>query len=157
MAASAYLDTNVIGYLSSRLSRDVVTLAHQQLTREWWDLHRQNFDLHVSELVLYEASRGDEGAARERLEFLRGLPILRIDPSARALADKIFRATTLPDKAAPDALHLALSAVNGMDFLVTWNCTHIANGVVLKIVNRVCWDNNYEPPIVCTPEELMTK
>ncbi|HEV7242718.1 MAG TPA: hypothetical protein VGQ36_26050 [Thermoanaerobaculia bacterium] len=70
-------------------------------------------------------------------------------------ADRIFRATTLPDKAASDALHVALAAVNGMDFLLTWNCTHIANGVVLKIVNAICRDNGYEPPIVCTPEELL--
>jgi predicted nucleic acid-binding protein len=153
---SAYLDTNIVGYVASRPSRDVVTLAHQQITREWWNGRRNHFDLHVSELVLFEAGRGDESAARERLDLLRGLPVLRIDASARALADKIFRATLLPDKAAADALHLALSAVNGMDYLVTWNCTHLANGAVLKVVNRVCVDNNYEPPIVCTPEELMT-
>src|SRR5438046_1276323 len=104
MAASAYLDTNVVGYLTSRPSRDVVTVAHQQLTREWWDLHRHHFELHISELVLFEAGRGDATAARERLDFLRGIPVLRIDAAARALAEQIFRATTLPDKAAPDAL-----------------------------------------------------
>jgi hypothetical protein len=62
----------------------------------------------------------------------------------------------LPDKAGADALHIAVAAVNAMDFLLTWNCTHLANGVVLKIVNAVCRDNGYEPPMVCTPEELMT-
>jgi hypothetical protein len=87
---------------------------------------------------------------------VQGLPVLRVSPEARRLGDEIFRATTLPDKAAADALHVALAAVNGMDFLVTWNCTHIANGVVLKIVNAVCRDAGYEPPIVCTPEELIT-
>jgi len=130
-------------------------LAHQQLTREWWDRQRQGFDLHISELVVFEIGRGDANAARARLEFVRDLPVLRITAEARALADRIFRATTLPDKAASDALHVALAAVNGMDFLLTWNCTHIANGVVLKIVNVVCRDNGYEPPIVCTPEELL--
>src|SRR5882757_4339797 len=94
--ASAYLDTSVIGYLTSRSSRDVVTLAHQQITREWWEAHRQRLDLHISELVLYEAGRGDEIAARERLEFVRGLPVLRIDAAARTLAGQIFKATTLP-------------------------------------------------------------
>jgi predicted nucleic acid-binding protein len=156
VAPSLYLDTSVIGYLASRPTRDVVTLAHQQLTREWWNVHRHRFELHVSELVLYEASRGDADAARERSAFIEGLPILHITPIARRLADAIFKATALPDKAASDALHMALSAVNGMDFLATWNCTHIANAVVLKVVNRVCRDNGYEPPIVCTPEELMS-
>lgn len=155
MAAPTYLDSNVISYLTAWPSRDVVSLAHQQLTREWWDRQRHGFELHVSELVLFEIGRGDSSAAQTRLEFVRGLPILRITPEARVLADRIFRATTLPDKAAADALHIALAAVNGMDFLLTWNCTHIANGVILKVVNAVCRDHGYEPPIVCTPEELL--
>ena len=151
-----YLDTSVISYITNRPSRDIVTLAHQQVTREWWERRRSGFDLHVSELVVYESSRGDAGAARARLDLIQGLPVLQITATARSLAERIFRATTLPDKAGADALHMALSAVNGMDFLLTWNCTHIANGVVLKIVNAVCRDNGYEPPLVCTPEELMT-
>ncbi|HYH06106.1 MAG TPA: type II toxin-antitoxin system VapC family toxin [Thermoanaerobaculia bacterium] len=155
MAAPTYLDSNVISYLTAWPSRDIVSLAHQQLTREWWDRQRHGFELHVSELVLFEIGRGDASAAQARLEFVRGLPILRITPEARGLADRIFRATTLPDKAAADALHIALAAVNGMDFLLTWNCTHIANGVILKTVNAVCRDHGYEPPIVCTPEELL--
>lgn len=156
MGARTYLDTSVISYVTNRPSRDIVTLAHQQLTRDWWERRRQNFELHVSELVVYEAGRGDAEAARARLDLIRGLPVLRVNDTARSLAESIFRATTLPDKAAADALHIALSAVNGMDFLLTWNCTHIANGVVLKVVNAVCRDSGYEPPTVCTPEELMT-
>jgi len=153
--AATYLDSNVISYLTAWPSRDVVTLAHQQLTREWWDRQRHGFDLHISELVVFEIGRGDPNAAQARLEFVRALPVLRITYEARALANRIFQATTLPDKAASDALHVALAAVNGMDFLLTWNCTHIANGVILKIVNSVCRDSGYEPPIVCTPEELL--
>jgi len=156
VAPSLYLDTSVIGYVASRLSRDDLTAAHQLLTRDWWSLHRHRFELHVSELVLFEASRGDSQAARERLQLVENLPVLHITEEARNLADRIFRATALPDKAASDAVHLALSAVNAMDFLATWNFTHIANAVVLKAVNRICRDNGYEPPIVCTPEELMT-
>ena len=86
MSDSLYLDTSVIGYVASRLSRDVLTLAHQQLTRDWWAAHRQRFELHVSELVLFEASRGDPEAARERLQILEGLPVLRITQEARTLA-----------------------------------------------------------------------
>ncbi|HEX7154019.1 MAG TPA: type II toxin-antitoxin system VapC family toxin [Thermoanaerobaculia bacterium] len=153
--SSTYLDTSVISYLTARPSRDIVTLAHQQITRDWWDRYRKKFDFYVSELVLFEAGRGDAEAARARLEIVSDLPVLRVNPAARELANQIFRATTLPDKAAADALHVALAAVNGLDFLVTWNCTHIANGVIVKIVNAVCRDEGYEPPIVCTPEELI--
>ena len=146
----------MISYLTARPSRDVVSLAHQQLTREWWDRHRHGFELHVSELVLFEIGRGDRAAAESRLALVQPFPVLRITDEARTLAARIFRATTLPDKASSDALHLALAAVNAMDFLLTWDCTHIANGVVLRIVNSVCRDAGYEPPIVCTPEELLT-
>jgi hypothetical protein len=156
MGARTYLDTSVISYVTNWPSRDIVTLAHQQITRDWWLGHRGKFDLHVSELVVFEAGRGDAVAAKARLDLIHGLPVLQINDTARSLAERIFRSTTLPDKAAADALHIALAAVNGMDFLLTWNCTHIANGVVLKIVNAVCQDHGYEPPIVCTPEELMT-
>jgi len=156
MRASTYLDSNVISYLTARPSRDVIGLAHQQITQDWWHRQRHGFNLHVSELVIFEIARGDRTAAQSRLDLVRDLPIIRITPEARILADLIFGATTLPDKAAADALHVALAAVNGMDFLLTWNCTHIANGVVLKIVNTICRDAGYEPPIVCTPEELLT-
>lgn len=154
MTAATYLDSNVISYLTAWPSRDVVTLAHQQVTRDWWDRQRHGFDLHISELVLFEIGRGDSSAAELRLAFVQGLPVLGITSEARVLADRIFRATTLPDKAAADALHVALAAINSMDYLLTWNCTHIANGVVLKIVNAICRESGYEPPIVCTPEEL---
>lgn len=157
MKSLTYLDSSVISYLSARPSRDIVTLAYQQLTREWWERHRQEFELRISELVLFEIGRGDRNAAAERLELVRGVPVLHITREARMLAQRIFRATTLPDKATSDALHVALAAVNGMDFLLTWNCTHLANAVILKLVNAVCRANGYEPPIVCTPGELLSQ
>jgi len=100
VAAPTYLDSNVISYLTAWPSRDIVSLAHQQLTREWWDRQRHGFELHISELVAFEIGRGDPTAAKSRLEFVRDLPVLRITTEARRLADRIFRATTLPDKAA---------------------------------------------------------
>lgn len=104
---------------------------------------------------MQESSRGDTLAARVRLEAISGYPVLLINPVAQALAETILRRGVLPSKAAADALHIALAAVNGMNFLVTWNCTHIANGFILESVNTLCRDAGFEPPIVCTPEELM--
>lgn len=109
----------------------------------------------VSELVVQEAGRGDPNAARARLEIIAEYPVLRINPVARNLADSILKKAVLPSKAAADALHIALAAVNGMAFLLTWNCTHIANGFVLQSVNVLCQEAGFDPPIVCTPEELM--
>jgi predicted nucleic acid-binding protein len=155
MLPTAYIETSVISYLTARRSRDPISAAHQQLTRDWWDRRRARFDLYVSELVVQEASRGDAVAALARLEAISGYPVLRVNSDSRALADRILRQAVLPSKAAADALHIALAAVTGMNFLVTWNCTHIANGFVLQSVNALCRDAGFEPPIVCTPEELM--
>jgi predicted nucleic acid-binding protein len=149
------VETSVISYLTARPSPDPIAAAHQQLTREWWNRRRARFDIYVSELVVQEAERGDATAARARLDAIAGFPVLRIQPVARTLADNILRAAVLPSKAAADALHIAIAAVNGLDFLVTWNCTHIANGFVLQSVNALCRDAGFAPPIVCTPEELM--
>ena len=155
MLPKIYIETSVISYLTARSSRDEIAAVHQRLTRDWWNQRRSRFDIHVSELVVQEASRGDVVAAEERLKALFGYPVIRINAAARALADMILRANVLPAKAAADALHIALAAVSGMNFLLTWNCTHIANGFVLESVNSICRDAGVEPPIVCTPEELM--
>jgi predicted nucleic acid-binding protein len=150
-----YVETSVISYLTARPSRDEIAAAHQRLTRDWWEHRRARFDIYVSELVVQEASRGDAVAARARLEAVEGYPVLRIDAVARGLADRLLRGAVLPSKAAADALHIAVAAVTGMNFLVTWNCTHIANGFVLQSVNALCRDAGFDPPIVCTPQELM--
>lgn len=155
MLPKTYVETSVISYLTARPGRDQIAAAHQQLTRDWWDRQRQRLDIYVSELVVQEAGRGDPAAARARLEAVSGYPVLRIDPVARDLADRLLRGAVLPAKAAADALHIAIAAVTGMNFLVTWNCTHIANGFVLQSVNTLCRDAGFEPPIVCTPQELM--
>lgn len=129
--------------------------AHQQLTRDWWDSRRTRFEIYVSELVVQEVSRGDVIAANDRLKAISGYPVLRVNPLAQSLADSILRRAVLPSKAAADALHISIAAVNGMNFLITWNCAHIANGFILQSVNTLCRDAGFEPPIVCTPEELM--
>jgi len=127
----AYIETSVISYLTARPSRDALASGHQELTRQWWEHRRSRFELYVSELVVQEAGRGDPTAARARLDTIAEYPVLQISPVARSLADSILRRAVLPLKAAADALHIALAAVNGMAFLLTWNCTHIANGFVL--------------------------
>lgn len=155
MLPKTYVETSVISYLTARESRDQITAAHQQITRDWWDRRRTRFDLYVSELVMQEAGRGDAVAAQARLDVISGYPVLRVNEAARNLADTILRRAVLPSKASADALHISLAAVSGMNFLITWNCTHIANGFILQSVNMLCRDAGYEPPIVCTPEELM--
>ena len=154
MLPKIYVETSVISYLTARPSRDSLAAAHQQLTRDWWS-RRTRFDIYVSELVVQEAGRGDAVFAMARLESIAGYPVLLINAAARSLADSILHSAVLPLKAAADALHIAVAAVNGMNFLATWNCTHLANGFILQKVNALCRRAGFEPPIVCTPQELM--
>jgi hypothetical protein len=150
-----YLETTIISYLTARPSGDLVTAAHQRITARWWVTRRDAFALHVSELVLREAEAGDPDFAARRLGLAAGLPVLALTPEAAALADRIVRATGLPGRAAADALHIAVSAVHGMDFLLTWNCRHIANAALRGRIEAACREHGYAAPVLCTPEELL--
>jgi hypothetical protein len=150
-----YLETTIVSYQTAKPSRDLVVAAHQQLTQEWWNRRRADFSLYVSELVWEEASKGDPEAARRRLELLESVAVLGIDDESLALALVIVNSGCIPEAAGADALHVAVAAANGMDYLLTWNCTHINNAEILKKLERACGDAGYRCPVVCTPEQLL--
>ena len=130
---SVYLETTVIGYLASRPSGDLITAGNQQVTRDWWDEHRHIFDLLVSQAVVEECNAGDPTAVDDRGVFLDAIAVLGIDDQARALAKTLLRDVPLPSKADIDALHIAIAAVNGLNYLLTWNCKHNANPALRPI------------------------
>jgi hypothetical protein len=151
----AYLETTIPSYLTGWLSRDLIMAAHQQTTREWWETRRQDFELFVSQFVIDEAGLGDPDAARRRLEMLANLPLLDASEEVSKLADALMKRVPLPPKALADSLHIAIATVNGMDYLLTWNCTHIANAALRSNIEAVCRESGFEPPVICTPEELL--
>ena len=153
MKPQVYLETSIPSYLAAWSSRDLIKAAHQQITREWWQT-RNRFDLYISDLVIQEASGGDETAARQRLEMIQDIQVLEFTDEVRTLAHDLVELGPLPEKAAVDALHIAFAVVNGMDYLLTWNCTHIANAAMRNDIESICRSRGYEPPIICTPEEL---
>ena len=155
MKLKVYIETSVISYLTARPSRDLITAAHQQLTIDWWEDRRTDFDLYVSQLVVHEASAGDKNAASRRLEIIERIPLLELNEETLALAGSLLEDGPLPAKASEDALHIAIATVHGMDFLLTWNCKHIANAEMRNLIEEVCRSKGYEPPITCTPEELL--
>jgi hypothetical protein len=154
MRSRLYLETTIPSYLTSRPSRDLITAGHQQLTKDWWETRRHAFELYISQLIVDEAGAGDPAAARERLKVIEGLPLLDITPDVAELASDILARRIIPRKAATDAAHVAIAAVHGMDFLVTWNCVHIANAAIAKALVAVCRKHACECPVICTPEEL---
>jgi uncharacterized protein (DUF1786 family) len=108
----------------------------------------------VSEAVLQEAAGGDPIAAARRTAVLRGIRVLAVTEAAANLAHDLIAGQAIPAKAAVDAVHIAVAAVNGMDFLLTWNCAHIANAATRVMIDRVCRIAGLTPPVICTPEEL---
>src|SRR5262245_12431434 len=153
MKPTVYVETTVPSYLTAWPSRDLVRAAHQQITREWWD-KRDRFDLYASRLVVQECQAGDIQAAADRIASLAGIPLLQQGPDVSSLAEALLRDVPLPEKAASDSLHIATAAVHGMKYLLTWNCTHIANVVLRPQIEEVCRAAGYVAPLICTPEEL---
>ncbi|MGH8056879.1 MAG: type II toxin-antitoxin system VapC family toxin [Candidatus Entotheonellia bacterium] len=152
--ATVYLETSIVSYLTARPRRDLLVAAHQQLTVAWWDQQRASYELFTSQVVLAEARAGDPEAAQRRLAVLERLPLLDVTDAAIALAATLITRQALPAQATPDALHLALAGVHGMEYLLTWNCTHLAHARLRGRIEQVCREAGYVPPIMCTPEEL---
>lgn len=150
-----YVETTVISYLTAWPSSELITAAHQQITKDWWQSRRDEFELFASELVIREAQAGDLEAAKRRLEFTNDLQLLTIDDATTQLAEILSNDLQLPERASADAVHIGLAVVNGMDYLVTWNCRHIANARHRQIIESVCASLGYLSPVICTPEELI--
>ncbi len=155
MKPKVYIETSVISYLAARPGRDILVAANQQVTQEWWQDRREKFDLYVSQLVDQEISSGDVEAVSKRQQALTSCSFLDITPEAVGLANKLIEQNAIPKQAAEDALHIAVATVSGMDYLLTWNFKHIANAAMRADVELVCRLNGYEPPVICSPMELM--
>ncbi|MGG6266784.1 type II toxin-antitoxin system VapC family toxin [Leptolyngbya sp. AN03gr2] len=155
MSETVYIETSILGYLTARPSRDIVVSANIQITREWWDTRRSDFQLYSSQAVVRETSQGDAEIASERLEILRDFSLLDLNQSVLDLAEQFLGRSNLPAKADVDAVHIAAATVHGMDYLLTWNCKHIANAQIQGKLAEISLDFGYELPILCTPYELL--
>ncbi|WP_437596560.1 DNA-binding protein [Sorangium sp. So ce590] len=153
MKPRVYGETSILSYLTALPSRDVIQAARQQVTIGWW-ARRDEFELFLSDPVLTEARRGDPAAAARRLGAAAGIAVLSGAEEAETLAAALIKQAAMPAKAIVDAAHVAIAAVHGLDFLLTWNCTHIANATMRPRIESVCRDSGFRPPIICTPDEL---
>ena len=153
--ATVYIETSIVSYLRQRPSSEIVMAAHQLLTHRWWNDERTNYELVVSQYVIDEAAGGDPTLAAERLQALNGIPSLPDAPEIRKIADEIMSRAILPRKAEVDALHIATVAHHRIEYLLTWNCRHIANARILPRIHQVLAEISVPIPIICTPEELL--
>ncbi len=153
--ATLYIETSIISYLRQRPSSQVVMAARQLLTHQWWGEERGNYELVTSQYVLDEASAGDAVLASERLQSLDGILLLPLDPQIGVIAKEIISRAILPPRASIDALHIAMVAHHRIEYLLTWNCRHIANAKILPRIRDVLTDLGIPIPIICTPEEMV--
>ena len=152
---TVYIETSIVSYLRQRPSGQVLTAARQLMTHQWWNHERSNYELVTSQYVIDEASDGDPILAAERLESLKGIPFLPPDPDVQKIADEIMSRAILPARALFDALHIAIVAHHRVDYLLTWNCRHIANAKILPRLHAALNDLGIPIPIICTPEEMI--
>lgn len=151
---TVYLETTLIGHLVGRFHTDTVIAARQTITRDWWDHTAPEFQLVASQLVAEECGAGNPEAARGRLALLKEVDFLDIANDSRHLAANLIGAGAIPDTEPRDALHISIAATNGIQYLLTWNFKHMANAAMRERIERVCRDSGFEPPVICTPEEL---
>jgi hypothetical protein len=154
MKRRVYIETSVISYLTARPSKTIIGAAHQQITLAWWEL-RSDYELLVSQSVWQECAAGDPVAAQKRLAALEGISVLAITQDMIRLAESLIEEAIIPAKAIEDALHIAVSTLHHVDFLLTWNCRHIANPVIQEKIAVHLEQLGLFLPIICTPEELL--
>ena len=152
---TVYIETSIVSYLRQNPSSQIVTAARQLLTHRWWNEERGQYELVISQYVIDEASAGNPTLAAERMQLLDGIPLLPHAPEIVTLAEQIMSLGVLPEKAQVDALHIATVAYHEIQYLLTWNCKHIANAKILPRIHDLLAMQGIPIPIICTPEELL--
>jgi len=151
---SVYVETTVVGNVAGRLHPNPTIAARQRITRNWWATASRRYRLFVSQLTIDECGDGDLDAAVERLEIVRDLPLLDESESAEDLAALLVARFAVPESQPRDALHIAVAAVHGVQFITTWNFKHIPNPHLQTRIAETCYEGGFVPPVICTPEQL---
>ncbi len=155
MSETIYIETSILGYLTARSTDNLILAANIKVTQDWWNTCRSLFTLYSSEIVQDEAARGDTEIADQRLNLLQSLMFLDLTEEAVDLAQEFLKQSNLPPKASNDTLHMALATVYGLNYLLTWNCKHMANAQIQRKLSQISSELGYELPVICTPYELM--
>ena len=149
-----YVETTVVSDATALPTNDLVLAGRQYVTREWWKTSRERFDLYSSRVVDIEIRRGDVGAAQRRVAAMKDIPEVEVSKAAVRLARELIDRKAVPKEYPDDELHIAAAATNGLDYLVSWNFKHITNANTIPLVARICAENGYQCPCICTPQML---
>lgn len=152
---TVFIETTIPSYLVAKESADPTIETFRTLTHMWWDEQKYQFDTVTSRLVLEECTLGDPTYAQLRREIMAPIPILTDLPEAQSFAKILQRALNIPDRAKADALHIAIAAAHGIQFLLTWNCKHLANPRLSGKIGELCTKAGFVAPIICTPNLML--
>jgi hypothetical protein len=155
MKTKVYIETSVVSYYAGQTSRDIVVAGHQQSTQDFWAKLSAELEPFISALVLQEAAKGDPEQAQRRNGAIHSFSVLRITPEAQRLAKDIMEGRGIPAEYPEDALHIAVAAVGGMDFVVTWNFAHINNPFTKLMIRQAVENAGYECPEIVSPEAFL--
>lgn len=152
---SVYVETSVISYLAAHTSREMIVAARQALGWEWWQMARDKYSLFVSQAVIDELQAGDQVQSKRRLELIEGLPVMQYSELVVELIDAYSRELGLTGTATADLPHFAFAVAGELDYLITWNCKHIANGNVIRRLVKLNSAAGRKTPVIGIPEILL--
>jgi len=153
---SVYIETTIPSLITARPSRDIGELFRQQVAKEFWENERQKYDLYTSQYVIEECEKGDKEAAKRRLELIKDIPQIPKTKETDELAEEYFVFLKIPQKAKTDSSHLAICVTNKIDFLLSWNLTHLGDIAFNKVVEYNVRRNLWTPGLL-DPDTFMRK
>jgi len=150
-----YLESTVISFYANRRSKDLIVAAYQEITVDWWESELHKYQPYISQFVIEEISRGNQQAARNRINAIKNFPLLDLHDDVYYLAKRYLNEAQIPRRSQLDAFHISAAVVNGMDYILSWNFHHITNVFVKEKIRRINENIGIETPVICTPEELI--
>jgi len=134
--------------------KDAGSVYRREKSLEWWAFQSQRHDMWVSGEVITELSQPGFRQCEEALKFIQGLPVLQIDPRVLKLAGILIDERVMPQPVTGDATHVAVSAVAGIEYVLSWNVQHLANPNKVIHLGKICAREGYVAPRILTPESL---
>jgi predicted nucleic acid-binding protein len=146
-----YLDSTIPSYFFD--DRENLTVFIN-ITRQWWYDESQNYELWISDAVIQEVSEGNYPGQRDIMQFVKKLPLLEPNKDLEQIVDFYIKNYVMPNELIGDAVHLAYTSFYGIDYLLTWNCNHLANANKRKHIRVINGKLGLSTPAIVTPMEL---
>jgi hypothetical protein len=154
--ARVYIETSIPSFYHE-VRTEPSMVARRAWTREWWDCVRPSYECVTSVAVLDELQSGDFPHKAEALVLLESVPLIPVESAILEIVEAYIRHVVMPRDPAGDALHLAMASFHKCDFLLTWNCRHLANANKFRHIQRVNTLLGLFVPALVTPLELLAK